>query len=59
MSQNLFIIFIVIIIAICLIVFLFVKNQKDRKEFENQMNKDYPHKPDSEGDIETEDPNKV
>jgi hypothetical protein len=36
-----------------------MKNQKDRKEFENQMNRDYPHKPDSEGDIETEDPNKV
>ncbi len=43
------------LIAIALIVFLVVRNQKDEKEFENQLKNDYRKPPDKEGDIEVDD----
>ncbi|MDZ4809642.1 MAG: hypothetical protein SGI96_15435 [Bacteroidota bacterium] len=44
------------IAAIALIVFLIVRNQKDEKAFENQLNNDYRKAKDEEGDVETEEP---
>jgi len=44
------------IAAIALIVFLIVRNQKDEKAFENQLNNDYRKTKDEEGDVETEEP---
>ncbi|HQW44570.1 MAG: hypothetical protein IPP02_05565 [Chitinophagaceae bacterium] len=37
---------------IALIVFLVMRNQKDEKEFEQQLNTDYHKSKDEEGDIE-------
>lgn len=47
--------FLVIIAAIGLafIVFLFIKNQKDRKELTRKLNNDYTKTKDEEKDIET------
>ena len=50
---------IVMILTIVLIVLLFIKNQRDKKEFVEKLNKDYPHKDDKEGDIEIEDSKKI
>jgi hypothetical protein len=40
------------IAAIALIVFLVVRNQKDEKDFEKQINNDYHKTKDEEGDAE-------
>jgi preprotein translocase subunit YajC len=40
------------IAAIALIVFLVIRNQKDEKEFEQQLNNDYHKTKDVEKDIE-------
>jgi len=40
------------IAALALIIFLVVRNQKDEKEFEEQVNNDYPKAKDEEGDTE-------
>jgi len=40
------------IIAIALIIFLVVRNQKDEKEFEKEANQDYHKTKDEEGDAE-------
>lgn len=40
------------IAAIALIVFLVVRNQKDEKVFEEQINNDYHKTKDEEGDVE-------
>ena len=40
------------ILAIVLIVFLVIRNQKDKKKFIRQLNNDYPKHMDNEGDIE-------
>jgi preprotein translocase subunit YajC len=50
MNWSLIIVFGVVTIA--LIVFLVVRNQKDEKEFENQLKNDYRKTKDEEGDIE-------
>lgn len=42
------------IAAIALIVFLVVRNQKDEKDFEQQINNDYHKTKDDEGDAETD-----
>ena len=57
--MNYGLIIIVVILAIALIIFLILKNQKDKKELEQKLNKDYPHKKDEEGDIEIEDSSKI
>lgn len=43
------------IVAIALIVFLVIRNQKDEKEFENQLKNDYHKTKDEEGDVEIDD----
>jgi hypothetical protein len=45
--MNWLIVIIVGILAISLIVFLVIRNQKDEKEFEKELDNDYP-KPKSE-----------
>ena len=50
--MNWVIIVIVGVLAVALIVFLIIRNQKDEKEFERELNNDYPKPGDEEGDIE-------
>ena len=42
------------IAVVALIVFLVVRNAKDEKKFEDQLNNDYPKIKDKEGDNDTE-----
>jgi hypothetical protein len=42
------------IFAVALIIFLIVRNQKDEKVFEDQINSDYHKSKNEEGDAETE-----
>jgi hypothetical protein len=46
------------IAAIALIVFLVVRNQKDEKVFEDQINNDYHKTKDEEGDAEIDEATK-
>ncbi len=50
--MNWFVIVIVGIIVIALVVFTIIRNQKDKNEFEQQINNDYPKKKDAENDVE-------
>jgi hypothetical protein len=42
------------ILVIALIVFLVVRNQKDKTKLEDKLNNDYHKSKDEEGDIETD-----
>jgi preprotein translocase subunit YajC len=42
------------IVIIVLIVFLLVRNQKDKKQLEEKLNNDFHKSRDEEGDIETD-----
>jgi preprotein translocase subunit YajC len=50
--MNWLIIIIVGILAIALIAFLVIRNQKDEKEFEKELNNDYTKPRSEDGDIE-------
>ena len=50
--MNWLIIIIVGILAIALIAFLIVRNQKDEKEFEKELNNDHTKPRSEDGDIE-------
>jgi large-conductance mechanosensitive channel len=50
--MNWLIIIIVGILAIALIVFLVIRNQKDEKEFEKELDNDYTKPNGEEGNIE-------
>ena len=52
--MNTAVIVIAILAALALIIFLFIRNQKDKKELEQQLKNDFPHSTDSPGDIETD-----
>ena len=39
-------------IALLVIILLIIKNQKDKSDFENYINNDYPKTKDKEGDME-------
>ena len=52
--MNLTLMIVIGIGVIALIVFLIMRNQKDRNEFEKSLNNDYPKTKDKEGDIETD-----
>jgi hypothetical protein len=41
---------------IALVIFLVMRNQKDKKTFEDQLNNDYRKSKDEEGDTDTEEP---
>jgi uncharacterized membrane protein len=43
------------ILAIALIVFLVLRNQKDEKDFERDLNNDFPKRKSDEGDIDIDD----
>jgi preprotein translocase subunit YajC len=42
------------ILVIAFVVFAIIRNQKDKKEFENKLNNDYPKQKHEEGDAEIE-----
>jgi type II secretory pathway pseudopilin PulG len=46
------------IAALALIIFLVVRNQKDEKEFEEQVNNDYHKTKDEEGDVQIDEETK-
>ncbi len=50
--MNWLVIIIIGILAIALIVFLVRRNQKDEKQFEKQLDSDYPKPRTDEGDID-------
>ncbi len=50
--MNWLIIIIVGILAISLIVFLVIRNQKDEKKFEKELDNDYPKARSKDGDFE-------
>ncbi len=50
--MNWLIVIIVGILAIALVVFLVMRNQKDEKEFEKELDNDYPKPRSEDGDIE-------
>jgi preprotein translocase subunit YajC len=50
--MNWTIVIIVSILALGLIFFLIIRNQKDEKDFEETLNNDFPKKPDQRGEIE-------
>jgi FtsZ-interacting cell division protein ZipA len=52
--MNWLLIIIFGIAAIALLIWLAWRNQKDEKEFENQLNNDYRKTKEEEGDIDTE-----
>lgn len=53
-SMNWTVIIIVGILLFALLVFIIRKNQKDEREFEQQLNNDYHKTKDEEGDVETD-----
>ncbi len=52
--MNWIVIVIVGIFIIGLVVFIIIRNRKDKKELEQKIKNDYPKKRDEEGDIEIE-----
>ena len=50
--MNLLFIILFGIAALALIIFLVIRNQKDEKQFENQLKNDYHKSKDEEDDIE-------
>lgn len=52
--MNWYVIIIAGVALLIVIIFLVKANIKDEKNFEEQMNKNYPHSTDSPKDIETE-----
>jgi hypothetical protein len=53
--MNIPVLVITLLGALVLIVFLVVRNKKDRKDLENKLNNDYTKPKDDESDVETED----
>ena len=53
--MNWPIIIIVAVLALALVVFLIIRNQKDEKKFEQTIMNDYPHPRDEEGDTNVND----
>lgn len=53
-SMNWTVIIIVGVLLLALLVFMIRKNQKDEREFEQQLNNDYHKTKDEEGDVETD-----
>ncbi len=52
--MNWYVIIILGILAIGLVVFTIIRNQKDKNEFVRKMNHDFPTKKEGEGDVEIE-----
>ena len=52
--MNWFILIPVGIALVVLVIFMVMRNQKDEKKFEEQINEDYHKSKEEEGDIDTE-----
>lgn len=50
--MNITLIIIIGILAVGLIVFTIIRNQKDKTDFEEKMNNDYPKSIDKKGEID-------
>lgn len=50
--MNLTVLILVGIMALLFIIFLIIRNQKDKKEVIDQMKQDYPKSKDEEGDAD-------
>ncbi len=55
--MNWYVIIIVGIVAIGLVVFTIIRNQKDKNDFVQKVNNDYPKKKEEEGDVEIKEEN--
>jgi flagellar biosynthesis/type III secretory pathway M-ring protein FliF/YscJ len=53
--MNWTIIIIVSVLALALVVFLIIRNQKDEEKFEETIMNNYPHPRDEEGDTNSND----
>jgi preprotein translocase subunit YajC len=52
--MNIPVLILIGIILLALVIFLIVRNQKDKAQLEENLNNDFPKSKDEEGDIETE-----
>ncbi len=52
--MNLFAVSVTVVICIALIVFVIVRNQKDKKQFEQQLKNDYHKTKDEEDDVDAD-----
>ncbi len=52
--MNIFAITVTVLICIALLVFVIVRNQKDEKQFEQQLKDDYHKTKDEEGDVDVD-----
>jgi preprotein translocase subunit YajC len=52
--MNWYVIIIVGALLVGLVIFTIIRNQKDKNEFEQKLNNDYPTKKEGEGDVEIE-----
>lgn len=52
--MNLTVLILVGIMAVLFIIFLVMRNQKDKKEFVDQIKEDYPKSKDIEGDSDVD-----
>ena len=52
--MNVAVLILFAIVVIALIIFLVVRNQKDKIKLEDKLNNDYRKSKDEEGDIETD-----
>jgi len=56
--MNIPVLILVGILILTLIIFLVLKNQKDKKQLEEKLNNDFHKSKDEEGDIEIDEPMK-
>ena len=54
--MNTAAIIIIVIVGLIFIGFLIIKNNKDRKDYEKQMNEDYPRKHEDSSNTATDNP---
>jgi hypothetical protein len=57
--MNLPVLIIVGVAAVALILFLVIRNQKDKKDLEYQIKNDYPKSKDEEGDADIDNPPQI
>jgi preprotein translocase subunit YajC len=52
--MNIPVLILIGILLVALVIFLIVRNQKDKKQLEEKLNNDFHKSKDEEGDIETD-----
>lgn len=50
--MNWFIVSVVVLVAIVIVVFTIIRNNKDKENLEQKLNNDFPKKTDQRGEIE-------